>query len=122
MKENIATCTDKSFLPGLEEKLKSKEEECKLRENQRVDLELQIVEVKENLRKAEQGPVTLGTAVEPAHLDSPSSVKSHSPSHILDSSPVNAAVTLKSRPMSIMTTGKGTVLQKAKEWEKKGAS
>lgn len=41
-------------------------------------------------------------------------VKSHSPSHILDSSPVNAAVTLKSRPMSIMTTGKGTVLQKAK--------
>lgn len=58
----------------LEEKLKSKEEECKERENQRVDLELQIVEVKENLRKAELGPVTLGTAVDPAHLESSQSV------------------------------------------------
>ncbi|XP_069835839.1 actin filament-associated protein 1-like 2 isoform X2 [Dendropsophus ebraccatus] len=122
LKESIATCPDKNLLPGLEEKLKSKEEECKVRENQRVDLELQIVEVKENLRKAEQGPVTLGTAVEPAHLDSPSSIKSSSPIHIPDLSPVNAAVALKSRPLSIMTTGKGTVLQKAKEWEKKGAS
>ncbi|XP_040291130.1 actin filament-associated protein 1-like 2 [Bufo bufo] len=122
LKESIATCTDKNLLPVLEEKLKSKEEECKLRENQRVDLELQIVEVKENLRKAEQGPVTLGTAVEPAHLDSPCSVRGNSTAHILDSSPVNAAFSLKSRPLSIMTTGKGTVLQKAKEWEKKGAS
>ncbi|XP_075698800.1 actin filament-associated protein 1-like 2 [Rhinoderma darwinii] len=122
LKESIATCTDKNLLPGLEEKLKSKEEECKRRENQRVDLELQIMEVKENLRKAEQGPVVLGTAVDPAHLDSPFSMKSNSPTHIPDSSPVNAAVALKSRPLSIMTTGKGTVLQKAKEWEKKGAS
>ncbi|XP_073412714.1 actin filament-associated protein 1-like 2 [Dendrobates tinctorius] len=122
LKESITTCTDQSRLPVLEEQLKSKDEECKRRENQRVDLELQIVDVKENLRKAEQGPVTLGTAVEPAHLDSPSSVKSSSPTHILDVSPVNAAVALKSRPLSIMTTGKGTVLQKAKEWEKKGAS
>ncbi|XP_056385588.1 actin filament-associated protein 1-like 2 isoform X2 [Hyla sarda] len=122
LKESIATCADKSLLTGLEEKLKRKEEECKVRENQRVDLELQIVEVKENLRKAELGPVTLGTAVEPAHLDSPSSMKCCSPIHIPDSSPVNSAVALKSRPLSIMTTGKGTVLQKAKEWEKKGAS
>ncbi|KAM4033518.1 actin filament-associated protein 1-like 2 [Anomaloglossus baeobatrachus] len=122
LKESMAACTDKSRLPVLEENLKSKDEECKLRENQRVDLELQIVDVKENLRKAELGPVTLGTAVEPAHLDSPSSVKSSSAAHVLDSSPVNAAVALKSRPLSIMTTGKGTVLQKAKEWEKKGAS
>ncbi|XP_073540756.1 actin filament-associated protein 1-like 2 [Phyllobates terribilis] len=122
LKESITACTDKSRLPVLEEKLKSKDEECKLRENQRVDLELQIVDVKENLRKAEKGPVTLGTAVEPAHLDSPCSVKSSSPTHVLDASPVNAAMALKSRPLSIMTTAKGTVLQKAKEWEKKGAS
>lgn len=126
LKENIATCSDKSIMTCLEEKLKSKEEECKERENQRVDLELQIVEVKENLRKAELGPVTLGTAVDPAHLESSQSVsikvKTNSPSHIPDSSPVNCAMALKARPLSIMTTGKGTVLQKAKEWEKKGAS
>ncbi|XP_072280885.1 actin filament-associated protein 1-like 2 [Pyxicephalus adspersus] len=122
LKESIANCSDKSILMSLEEKLKSKEEECKQRENQRVDLELQIVEVKENLRKAESGPFTLGTAVDPAHLDSSQSGKCNSPSHISDSSPVNSAMALKTRPLSIMTTGKGTVLQKAKEWEKKGAS
>ncbi|XP_069610459.1 actin filament-associated protein 1-like 2 [Ranitomeya imitator] len=122
LKESITNCADLSRLPVLEEQLKSKDEECKRRENQRVDLELHIVDVKENLRKAEQGPVTLGTAVEPAHPDSPSSVKSSSPTHVLDASPVNAAVALKSRPLSILTTGKGSVLQKAKEWEKKGAS
>ncbi|XP_077311101.1 actin filament-associated protein 1-like 2 isoform X5 [Lithobates pipiens] len=122
IKENIATCCDKSIMTCLEEKLKSKEEECKERENHRVDLELQIVDVKENLRKAELGPVTLGTAVDPAHLESSQSVKTNSPSHIPDSSPVNCAMALKARPLSIMTTGKGTVLQKAKEWEKKGAS
>ncbi|XP_063818616.1 actin filament-associated protein 1-like 2 isoform X2 [Pseudophryne corroboree] len=122
LKESVANCTDKKLLHDLEETLKSKEEECKARENHRVDLELQIVEVKENLRKAELGPVTLGTTVDQAHLDSITSGKSSSPTHIPDSSPVNAAMVLKSRPLSIMTTGKGTVLQKAKEWEKKGAS
>ncbi|XP_018426261.1 PREDICTED: actin filament-associated protein 1-like 2, partial [Nanorana parkeri] len=122
LKESIANCSDKSALTSLEEKLKSKEEECKQRENQRVDLELQIVDVKENLRKAESGPVTLGTAVDPAHLDSSQSVKCNSPGHTSESSPVNSAMALKARPLSIMTTGKGTVLQKAKEWEKKGAS
>ncbi|XP_068113502.1 actin filament-associated protein 1-like 2 isoform X2 [Hyperolius riggenbachi] len=122
LKETIANCSDKSVLVSLEERLKSKEEECKQRENQRVDLELKIVEVKENLRKAELGPVTLGTTVDPVLVDSSSNVKSYSPSHIPDSSPINSAMALKSRPLSIMTTGKGTVLQKAKEWEKKGAS
>ncbi|XP_075071732.1 actin filament-associated protein 1-like 2 [Mixophyes fleayi] len=122
LKENISNCTDKKLLSDLEEKLKSKEEECKERESHRVDLELQIVEVKENLRKAELGPVTLGTTVDPAHVDNLTSVKSSSPVHIPDSSPVNSAMVLKNRPLSIMTTGKGTVLQKAKEWEKKGAS
>ncbi|XP_075468082.1 actin filament-associated protein 1-like 2 isoform X3 [Ascaphus truei] len=127
LKETIATCAgvlmaDKSLLPSLEEKLRGKEEECKEKENHRVDLELNIVEVKENLRKAESGPVTLGTAVDTTHLDISPSVKSSSPTYVPDSSPVNSAMALKNRPLSIKTTGKGTVLQKAKEWEKKGAS
>lgn len=34
-----------------------------------MDLELSLVEVKENLKKAESGPVTLGTAVDTTHLE-----------------------------------------------------
>lgn len=57
--------TDKS----LEQRLKEIDEECKRKESQRVDLELSLVEVKENLKKAESGPVTLGTAVDTTHLE-----------------------------------------------------
>lgn len=32
-------------------------------------MELSLVEVKENLKKAESGPVTLGTAVDTTHLE-----------------------------------------------------
>ncbi|NWS44029.1 AF1L2 protein, partial [Probosciger aterrimus] len=111
--------TDKS----LEQQLKEIEEECKRKESRRVDLELSLVEVKENLKKAESGPVTLGTAVDTTHLENAAPrAKSASPANSADNSPVNSATALKNRPLSVMVTGKGTVLQKAKEWEKKGAS
>ncbi|KAM6266130.1 actin filament-associated protein 1-like 2 isoform 2-T2 [Porphyrio hochstetteri] len=113
--------TDKS----LEQRLKEIDEECKRKESQRVDLELSLVEVKENLKKAESGPVTLGTAVDTTHLENAApriQTKSTSPANSAESSPVNSATALKNRPLSVMVTGKGTVLQKAKEWEKKGAS
>ncbi|OCT69720.1 actin filament-associated protein 1-like 2 [Xenopus laevis] len=130
MKETVTQCPDKSLLADLENKLRMKEEECKERESFCVDLELKLVDVKENLRKAELGPATLGTTVEPAHLDAAPSIKSCSLMHVPEcppvtatiGSPVNSAMALKSRAQPIMTTGKGTVLQKAKEWEKKGAS
>lgn len=61
----ISLPTDKS----LEQRLKEIDEECKRKESQRVDLELSLVEVKENLKKAESGPVTLGTAVDTTHLE-----------------------------------------------------
>ncbi|NXG43069.1 AF1L2 protein, partial [Psilopogon haemacephalus] len=103
--------TDKS----LEQRLKEIEEECKKKESRRVDLELSLVEVKENLKKAESGPVTLGTAVDTTHLENaaPRS-KSGSPANSTENSPVNSATALKNRPLSVMVTGKGTVLQKAK--------
>ncbi|CAN0184361.1 unnamed protein product [Bubo scandiacus] len=111
--------TDKS----LEQRLKEIEEECKRKESRRVDLELSLVEVKENLKKAESGPVTLGTAVDTTHLENAAPrAKSASPANSAENSPVNSATALKNRPLSVMVTGKGTVLQKAKEWEKKGAS
>lgn len=34
-----------------------------------MDVELNLVEVKENLKKAESGPVTLGTTVDTTHLE-----------------------------------------------------
>ncbi|NWX85386.1 AF1L2 protein, partial [Nothoprocta pentlandii] len=101
---------------SLEQRLKEIEEECKKKESRRVDLELSLVEVKENLKKAESGPVTLGTAVDTTHLDNaaPKVVKTTSPANSVENSPVNSATALKNRPLSVMVTGKGTVLQKAK--------
>ncbi|NXK38770.1 AF1L2 protein, partial [Piprites chloris] len=119
LKEMLGSSTDKS----LEQRLKEIDEECRRKESQRVDLELSLVEVKENLKKAESGPVTLGTAVDTTHLENAAPrVKSASPANSAENSPVNSATALKNRPLSVMVTGKGTVLQKAKEWEKKGAS
>ncbi|XP_009879940.1 PREDICTED: actin filament-associated protein 1-like 2 [Charadrius vociferus] len=121
LKEMLGGSTDKS----LEQRLKEIEEECKRKESRRVDLELSLVEVKENLKKAESGPVTLGTAVDTTHLENAApriQAKSASPANSAENSPVNSATALKNRPLSVMVTGKGTVLQKAKEWEKKGAS
>ncbi|XP_020635584.2 actin filament-associated protein 1-like 2 isoform X1 [Pogona vitticeps] len=123
LKEMMANCTDKRLLSTMEQNLKEIEEECKRKEDQRVDLELSLVEVKENLRKAESGPVTLGTAVDTTHLENASpKMKAANPMNSTENSPVNSAMALKNRPLSIMVTAKGTVLQKAKEWEKKGAS
>ncbi|XP_075830627.1 actin filament-associated protein 1-like 2 isoform X4 [Microtus pennsylvanicus] len=125
LKEMLLRCTDKGVLTNLEQKLKRVDEECRIEESRLVDLELNIMEVKDNLKKAEAGPVTLGTAVDTTHLDNMSpraQPKAAAPTPTPDSTPVNSASVLKNRPLSIMVTGKGTVLQKAKEWEKKGAS
>uniref|UniRef100_A0A8D2CMH2 Actin filament-associated protein 1-like 2 n=1 Tax=Sciurus vulgaris TaxID=55149 RepID=A0A8D2CMH2_SCIVU len=123
LKEALLKCADKGVLANLEQKLKEIDEECRIEESRRVDLELNIMEVKDNLKKAEAGPVTLGTTVDTTHLDSMSPrPKAASSTSAPDCTPVNSATALKNRPLSVMVTGKGTVLQKAKEWEKKGAS
>ncbi|XP_038677959.1 actin filament-associated protein 1-like 2 isoform X3 [Scyliorhinus canicula] len=123
VKDAIAVCKDKQVLCTQEERLRQIEEECKSKENNRVDLELKLVTVKENLKKAESGPVTLGTMVDASHFDNlTANVKPSNLSTSPDNSPVNSAAALKNRPLSIMQSGKGTVLQKAKEWEKKATS
>uniref|UniRef100_A0A8I3Q7E4 Actin filament-associated protein 1-like 2 n=1 Tax=Canis lupus familiaris TaxID=9615 RepID=A0A8I3Q7E4_CANLF len=123
LRETVLKCTDKGVLASLEQKLKEIDEECRVEERRRVDLELNIVEVKDNLKKAEAGPVTLGTTVDTTHLESVSPrPKAATPTPAPDCTPVNSATALKNRPLSVMVTGKGTVLQKAKEWEKKGTS
>ncbi|EPQ12866.1 Actin filament-associated protein 1-like 2 [Myotis brandtii] len=123
LRETLSKCTDKGALASLEQKLKEIDEECRVEERRRVDLELSIVEVKDNLKKAEAGPVTLGTTVDTSHLETVSPrPKAAAPTPAPDCTPVNSATALKNRPLSVMVTGKGTVLQKAKEWEKKGTS
>ncbi|NWX29769.1 AF1L2 protein, partial [Notiomystis cincta] len=117
LKEMLGGSTDSSPFTdkSLEQRLKEIDEECKRKESQRVDLELSLVEVKENLKKAESGPVTLGTAVDTTHLENTAPrTKSASPANSAENSPVNSATALKNRPLSVMVTGKGTVLQKAK--------
>ncbi|KAL0179536.1 hypothetical protein M9458_024978, partial [Cirrhinus mrigala] len=46
-------------------RLKKVEDECKLKEEERVNLELELTEVKESLKKALNGGVTLGLTIEP---------------------------------------------------------
>lgn len=65
----ILLSPDKEVLASLEQKLKEMDEECRGEESRRVDLELSIMEVKDNLKKAEAGPVTLGTTVDTTHLE-----------------------------------------------------
>ncbi|XP_069899997.1 actin filament-associated protein 1-like 2 isoform X9 [Globicephala melas] len=122
LKETLLKCTadwllsaDKGAAASLEEKLKEIDEECRVEERRRVDLELSIVEVKDSLKKAEAGPVTLGTTVDTTHLENVSPrPKAATSTPAPDCTPVNSATALKNRPLSVMVTGKGTVLQKAK--------
>uniref|UniRef100_A0A3Q0STU0 Actin filament-associated protein 1-like 1 n=1 Tax=Amphilophus citrinellus TaxID=61819 RepID=A0A3Q0STU0_AMPCI len=89
---------------------------CKQKEEERVELELRLTEVKENLKKSlargALGPPTdtkisikaQGTKVEKVYMETV---------------PVNAASELRKRPPSMYASSKGNVMQKAKEWESK---
>ncbi|XP_033010033.1 actin filament-associated protein 1 isoform X3 [Lacerta agilis] len=119
----------------LEDKLKKLEEECKLKESERVTLELELTEVKEKLKKALAGGITLGLAIEPKSGTSTaqSPVLRHqtlenSPISSCDTSdtecsvPVNSAIVLKRHSSSSTSPCRGHVLQKAKEWEMKNGT
>ncbi|KAG7492463.1 hypothetical protein MATL_G00014680 [Megalops atlanticus] len=126
LKEALASCKDPAQQRPMEVSLREKEEACREEEKKRVDLELRLVEVKESLKKVEAGPFTLGTAVDSGLLDTPKAVVCAAPPapspSAGEASPVNSATALKNRPLSIMATNKGNVLQKAKEWEKKAST
>ncbi|XP_055006545.1 actin filament-associated protein 1-like 2 isoform X2 [Boleophthalmus pectinirostris] len=135
VKEELTACQDPKQQAALETRLKQMDEASREAERRRVEVELQLVEVKENLKKAESGPFTLGTTLDlqdtsktatlppSVHLSTSSSSPYQTPKASNSTvsgdpaSPVNSASVLKNRPASIMAT-KGKVLQKAKEWEK----
>lgn len=50
---------------SLSERLKKVEDNCRQKEEERVNLELELTEVKESLKKALSGGVTLGLTIEP---------------------------------------------------------
>ncbi|XP_026341701.1 actin filament-associated protein 1 isoform X2 [Ursus arctos] len=119
----------------LEDKLKSLEEECKLKEAERVNLELELTDVTESLKKALAGGVTLGLAIEPrSGTSSPQSpVFRHrtlesSPMSSCETSdaegpvPVNSAAVLRKSQPAGGSPCRGHVLRKAKEWELKNGT
>ncbi|XP_042184426.1 actin filament-associated protein 1-like isoform X2 [Oncorhynchus tshawytscha] len=126
--------TGKRSAASLVERLKKVEDECKLKEDERVSLELELTEVKESLKKALSGGVTLGLTIEPkSGTSSPQSpvllrrTLENSPISSCDTSdtescstlPVNSASLLRRTANQKPSTVRGHVLRKAKEWEMK---
>uniref|UniRef100_A0A671XIG4 Actin filament-associated protein 1 n=1 Tax=Sparus aurata TaxID=8175 RepID=A0A671XIG4_SPAAU len=122
---------------SLSERLKKVEEDCRKKEEERVNLELEMTEVKESLKKALSGGVTLGLTIEPkagsSRLQSPAMsrrTQESSPFSSCDTSdtescslPVNSASLLRrqqggQKPSPV----RGHVLRKAKEWEQKNGT
>ncbi|KAI2658472.1 Actin filament-associated protein 1 [Labeo rohita] len=121
---------------SLTERLKKVEDECKLKEEERVNLELELTEVKESLKKALNGGVTLGLTIEPkTGSSSPQSpvlmrrTVDNSPISSCDTSdtetcslPVNSASLLRRQTQQKASPVRGHVLRKAKEWEMKSGT
>lgn len=112
VKEQLKTGAD----PVVEQHLSELETQCKEKEEERVELEIKLTEVKENLKKSlargSDGPTT-------DNNNKASEKTQYSKSERLfnDSLPVNSE--LRKRPPSMYASSKGNVMQKAKEWESK---
>uniref|UniRef100_A0A9J8BV60 Actin filament-associated protein 1 n=2 Tax=Cyprinus carpio TaxID=7962 RepID=A0A9J8BV60_CYPCA len=132
----IENNTGKRSQASLTERLKKVEDECKLKEEERVNLELELTEVKESLKKALNGGVTLGLTIEPKTASSsPQSpvlmrrTVDNSPISSCDTSdtetcslPVNSASLLRRQTQQKASPVRGHVLKKAKEWEMKSGT
>uniref|UniRef100_A0A8D3CMY3 Actin filament-associated protein 1-like 1 n=1 Tax=Scophthalmus maximus TaxID=52904 RepID=A0A8D3CMY3_SCOMX len=100
----------------VEQRLAKLETLCKQKEEERVELELRLTEVKENLKKS----LARGALGPPT--DTKISVKAQGSKvekvyH--ETFPVNSASELRKRPPSLYASSRGNVMQKAKEWESK---
>ncbi|KAK9536450.1 hypothetical protein VZT92_006226 [Zoarces viviparus] len=98
------------------ERLAKLEALCKQKEEERVELELKLTEVKENLKKS----LARGALGPPT--DTKISVKAQGSKVekvYNETVPINSATELRKRPPALYASSKGTVMQKAKEWESK---
>ncbi|XP_076007514.1 actin filament-associated protein 1 isoform X2 [Genypterus blacodes] len=133
----IEAAAGKRSQASLSERLKKVEEDCRKKEEERVNLELELTEVKEGLKKALSGGVTLGLTIEPkaavSGLQSPVALRrtqESSPFSSCDTSdtescslPVNSASLLRRQQAGQKpSTVRGHVLRKAKEWEQKSGT
>ncbi|KAM3613209.1 uncharacterized protein V6R79_022507 [Siganus canaliculatus] len=115
LKEELKTASDRRK-PSLNKLLSQVEDACKAQEAERVDLELRLTQVQENLKKSEAGGA-LGAPVEAKPPVKASSKRSHN--IYSESLPVNCAAEMRRRPPSVYASSAGTVMQKAKAWESK---
>ncbi|XP_034037119.1 actin filament-associated protein 1-like 1 isoform X2 [Thalassophryne amazonica] len=114
LKEDLKMATERRK-PILNDRVSQLEEACRSKEAERVDLELRLSQVKENIKKSLAGGV-LGAPVvakPPVKISSRKTHNLHS-----ESLPVNCATEMRRRPPSVYASS-GTVMQKAKEWEAK---
>ncbi|XP_028316158.1 actin filament-associated protein 1-like 1 isoform X2 [Gouania willdenowi] len=114
-KEELRKASDKNK-SHLDERLAQLEEACRVKEAERVDLELRLTQVKENLKKSLAGGALM------ASVETKPPVKSMGKkiqNIYSDTLPVNCAVEMRRRPPSVYASASGTVMQKAKEWEAK---
>ncbi|XP_037336332.2 actin filament-associated protein 1 isoform X4 [Pungitius pungitius] len=117
---------------SLLERLNKVEEDCRQKEQERVNMELEMTEVKESLKKALSGGVTLGLTIEPkagsSGIQSPATLRRAQESSSFSSCsdtescslPVNSASLLRRQQGGQKASPvRGHVLRKAKEWEEK---
>uniref|UniRef100_A0A8C1HPV8 Actin filament-associated protein 1-like 1 n=1 Tax=Cyprinus carpio carpio TaxID=630221 RepID=A0A8C1HPV8_CYPCA len=113
-KEKMKAATDKQKL-ALEERVARLEDSCRVKEGERVDIELKLTQVKENLKKSLAG----GDLGAPTETKPTNKTQRTETQYIESFLPVNCASEIRKRPPSIYASTKGNVMQKAKEWESK---
>ncbi|XP_055082297.1 actin filament-associated protein 1-like 1 [Periophthalmus magnuspinnatus] len=112
VKEELKT----GSVPTLERRLSDLETQIKEKEEERVELELKLTEVKENLKKS----LARGSSTPPPDNKTAAKKQGSKPERIYNESlPVNSVSELRKRPPSMCASSKGNVMQKAKEWETK---
>uniref|UniRef100_A0A8C3GB01 Actin filament-associated protein 1-like 1 n=1 Tax=Cyclopterus lumpus TaxID=8103 RepID=A0A8C3GB01_CYCLU len=112
LKEELKTASERRKF-SLNKRVSQLEDDCRAKEAQRVDLELRLTRVQENLTISLAG----GALGAPSEAKPPVKVKK-TQNIYSESLPVNCAAEMRRRPLSVYASS-GTVMQKAKEWESK---
>ncbi|XP_068182217.1 actin filament-associated protein 1-like 1 isoform X1 [Antennarius striatus] len=115
LKEEMKTASERRK-SSLNRRLSQLEDACRAKEAERVDLELRLTQVQENLKKSLAG----GALGAPAEAKPPTKAPSKKTHYVYSECvPVNCASEMRRRPPSVYASSTGTVMQKAKEWESK---
>ncbi|XP_068600551.1 actin filament-associated protein 1-like 1 [Brachionichthys hirsutus] len=101
---------------AVEQRLAKLETTCKRKEDERVELELRLTDVKENLKKS----LARGALGPPTDTKISVKAKGSKVEKVYNETvPVNSASEHRKRPPSLYASSKGNVMQKAKAWESK---